>query len=348
MPQIRPDALHSVTSRIFEAVGTPSDIAATVAQVMVENHLAGHDSHGVLRISPYLEWIRLGRIMPSARPKIVRQGTTTALVRGYRGFGQPAALLATDLAIDMASANGTAAVGVVELGHTGRLAAFTDRAARQGVAMFMTVGTGGPPMTVPFGGAVPSLGTNPVAFSIPRGHKNPVSLDYATSAIANGKLMHARAQGQRVPENSIVTRDGSPTTDPEDYFNGGHLLPFGGHKGYALAVIADLLSGPMTGADDYQGSAMDTGLFLFAVSQTAFRPEPEYADAVERLAARITSVPAAPGFSEVVLPGDPEARTREERERTGIPISDETWREVSEIAEGLGLDAQALAGLSAE
>lgn len=346
MPQVRPVALQRLASRIFEAVGTPPDIADSIAEVMIENHLAGHDSHGILRISPYLEWIRRGRIVPTARPEILNQGATTALIRGHKGFGQPAALLATELAVDMALTSDTAAVSVVETGHTGRLAAFTDRAARQGVAMFMTVGTGGPPMTVPFGGAVPSLGTNPIAFSIPRGHKDPVSLDYATSAIANGKLLHASAQRRHVPENCIVARDGSPTTDPEDYFDGGHLLPFGGHKGYALAVIADLLSGAMTGADQYHGSAMDTGLFLFAVSESAFRPREDYVNAIDRLAERITSVPTAPGFNEVLLPGDPENRARNERQRAGIPVSDETWREVSEIAGGLGLDAEELAELS--
>lgn len=345
MPTIRADALHRLAARIFEAVGTPSDLAEQVADVLVDNQLAGHDSHGVLRIRPYLQAVRAGQIEPGARPEVLSQGATTALVRGHRGFGQPAALLATDLAISKALENGTAAVGIVELGHTGRLAAFTDRAARRGVAMFMTVGTGGPRTVVPFGGAAPSLGTNPIAFSVPRGDKDPVSLDIATSAIANGKLMLARAQGTPVPENCIVTSDGSPTTDPEDYYAGGHLLPFGGHKGYALAVIADLLSGPLTGADAYPGAAMDTGLFIFAVSTSVFRPSDEYTKAVDQVTDRITSVPPAPGFSQVLLPGEPEARMRAERADGGIPLVDATWREVAGIAEGLGLDAHALAGL---
>ncbi|MGQ4599801.1 Ldh family oxidoreductase [Nocardia sp. R6R-6] len=346
MPYLRPDDLKLLVTRIFEAADTPSDLAEDVAEILIDNHLAGHDSHGVLRVDLYLKWIELGRIVPRARPEIVHRTTTTALIRGHRGFGHPAALLATDLATSMALENGTAAVGVVEIGHTGRLAAFTDRAARKGVAMFMTVGNGGPSMTVPFGGAQASLGTNPISFSVPREPNDPISLDFATSAIANGKVMLARAEGKQVPENCIVRQDGTPTTDPNDYFEGGHLLPFGGHKGYALAVVADMLAGPLTGADQYPGAAMETGLFIFAVSDSAFRPHGDYSCAANDLAARITRVPPAPGFAEVLLPGDPEARVRTERQATGIPVAETTWQELKKIAAQLDLDADEIAGLS--
>ncbi|TRW45823.1 Ldh family oxidoreductase [Georgenia yuyongxinii] len=342
MRHLAPAALHRITTRIFEAVGTPEDIASDVADVLVDNHLAGHDSHGVLRIAQYLQWIREGRIVPHARPEVLVDTSSTALVRGHMGFGQSVALVATDLATAKAKRNGVAAVSVVDLGHTGRLGAFTERAARQGVVMFMTVGSGGPAMTVPFGGAEPSLGTNPIAFSLPRGSQDPVTLDYATSAIANGKLMLARAKGEPVPEGSIVDREGAPTTDPEDYFAGGHLLPFGGHKGYALAVIADLLAGPLAGADSYSGAVMETGVFMFAVASDAFRPERDYLRAMDAVTARITGVPPAPGFDDVLLPGEPEARTHRARLNDGIPLPEETLAELTQIAADLGLDIDAL------
>ncbi|MPV89313.1 Ldh family oxidoreductase [Georgenia ruanii] len=338
--------LHRITTSVFKAVGTPEDIASDVAEVLVDNHLAGHDSHGVLRIAQYLQWIREGRIVPHARPEVLAETTSTALIRGHMGFGQSVALAATDLATTKAKENGAAAVSVVDLGHTGRLGAFTERAARRGVVMFMTVGRGGPPMTVPYGGAEPSLGTNPVAFSLPRGPHAPVTLDYATSAIANGKLMLARAKGEPVPEGAIVDREGAPTTDPEDYFAGGHLLPFGGHKGYALAVIADLLAGPLTGADRYSGAVMETGVFIFAVASDAFRPEPDYLHAMDSVTRRITDVPAAPGFDAVLLPGEPESQTRGVRTADGIPLPAQTLAELARIATGLGLPVDEL-GLSA-
>ena len=346
MPTFTPAGLNRLTSEIFRAARAPDDLAGRVADVLVDNHLAGHDSHGILRIPEYVTGIRAGEIGPTARPEVLQETATTALVSGNWGFGQVAAIFAADLAIDKAKRERVAVVSVVRANHTGRLAAFTQRAAARDVAMFMAIGTvsANDLITAPYGGAAPALGTNPISFALPNPDGPPIILDFATSAIAAGKIKAAKARHEPLPPDALLTRDGRPTTDPEEFFRGGFLLPFGGHKGYALAVIAELLSGPFAAADAYPGPVPRGGIFIFAVDAGAFRPLAEYYRALAPTIERIKGVPPAPGFEEVLLPGEPEARTRQRREREGIPIPEDTWRAVSAVAAELGLDAAALGG----
>ena len=343
MPTFTKAALHRATAAIFRAAGASADHAAQVADVLVDNHLAGHDSHGILRIPEYLKSIVDGEIVVGASPQVLEETPTTALVTGNWALGQVTGNFAVDLAIAKAKKERVAAVSVVQASHTGRLAAFTDRGAEQGVMVFMAIGTVDRPMTAPFGGAAAVLGTNPVAFSVPNPGGAPVTLDIATSAIAAGKVKVAKAKHQQLPPDSILDREGRPTTDPQAFFDGGFLLPFGAHKGYALAVIAELLSGPMAGADAYPGVFMRSGIFIFAVDVGVFRPAADYAKAMEKTLGRIKGVPPAPGFDEVLIPGEPEARLRVVRERDGIPIPDDTWSAVCAAGATVGVDVAAVA-----
>lgn len=340
MPTFTMEVLHKVTSAIFRKAGAPDDIAIQVADVLVDNHLAGHDSHGILRIPEYIASIRAGEIIPAARPSIVEESATSALVSGNWAFGQVTGIFAADLAIEKAKRERIAVLSVVQAGHTGRLAAFTDRAARVGVAMFMCIGTVSKPRTAPYGGSAPVLGTNPISFSIPNPAGSPVTLDFATSAIAAGKIKAARAKNEPLPPGALLDNQGRPSIDPQAFFEGGFLLPFGGHKGYALAVIAELLSGPMAGADAYPGVTSRSGIFMIAIDATVFRPAADYEKALAKTLGRIKAVPPGPGFDEVLIPGEPEARTRAKREREGIAIPEATWRAVCEAGAELGLQVE--------
>jgi LDH2 family malate/lactate/ureidoglycolate dehydrogenase len=338
MPTFSPAALERATAAIFRAAGAPPEFAAQVADVLVDNHLAGHDSHGILRIPEYLRSIASGEIVPSARPQILSETPTTALVTGNWALGQVTGLYAVDLAIAKAKRERVAVVSVVQAAHTGRLAAFTDRAAKQDVVMFMWIGTVDGAMTVPYGGAAAVLGTNPVAVSLPNPDGAPVTLDIATSAIAAGKVKVAKARHAQLPPDCIVDREGRPTTDPQAFFDGGALLPFGGHKGYAIAVIAELLSGPLIGAEAYPAVTQRSGIFILALDAAAFRPAPDYRRALAETLGRIKGVPPAPGFDEVLVPGEPEARMRALRERDGIPVPDDTWTAVCAAGATVGVD----------
>jgi LDH2 family malate/lactate/ureidoglycolate dehydrogenase len=338
MPTFTQQELITVTASIFRAAGAPADMAQQVADVLVDNHMAGHDSHGILRIPEYLKSIVDGEIVPTARPEIIEETSNTALIKGNWALGQVTGLYAADLAIAMAKRERIAAVSVVQAAHTGRLAAFTDRAAAQDVVMFMIIGTVDRPMTAPYGGAAAVLGTNPIAISMPNPTGPPVTLDIATSAIAAGKVKVAKAKHEQLPPDSIVDKHGSPTTDPQDFFDGGFLLPFGGHKGYALAVLAELLSGPLVGAEAYPGVMPRSGILIFALDAAVFRPKADYGRALATTLGRIKGVPPAAGFGPVMVPGEPEARVREQRTRDGIPIPADTWAAVRAAAATVGLD----------
>lgn len=338
MPAFTKSALEKITASIFSAAGAPDDLAQQVAQVLVDNHMAGHDSHGILRIPEYLKSIEDGEIVPTARPEILEETPNSALIQGNWALGQAAGLFAADLAIAKAKANRVAVVSVVQAAHTGRLAAFTDRAAEQDVVMFMAIGTVDRPMTAPYGGAAAVLGTNPVAFSIPNPSGPPVTLDIATSAIAAGKVKVAKARHEELPPDMILDKNGNPSVNPQDFLDGGFLLPFGGHKGYALAVIAELLSGPLIGAEAYPGVTARSGIFIFAMDAGLFRPKSDYGSALAKSLARLKDVPPAAGFDEVMVPGEPEAKTRARRERDGIPIPDDTWQAVRTAARSVGLE----------
>jgi LDH2 family malate/lactate/ureidoglycolate dehydrogenase len=252
-------------------------------------------------------------------------------------------LFAADLATEKAKRERVAAVSVVQANHTGRLAAFTERAARQNVVMFMAIGTVERPMTAPYGGTAPVLGTNPISFSIPNPGGIPITLDFATSTIAAGKIKLAKAKHEQLPADAILDRDGRPSPDPQAFFEGGCLLPFGGHKGYALAVIAEILSGPLVGAEAYPGVMNRSGIFFFAMDAAVFRPLTEYKQALAKTLGRIKAVPPASGFDEVMVPGEPESRARVQRERDGIPIPEDTWQAVCKVGRELGVNVEALA-----
>src|SRR5439155_15730139 len=175
----------------------------------------------------------------------------------------------------------------------------------------------------PFGGREGLLGTNPLSFGFPNADGLAMLVDFATTAVAAGKIQVARAKGTPLPPGSILDRDGNPSTDAEDFYRGGVMLPFGGHKGYALAMVVELLGRVMTGADDFaegeRGGAVygHSGALVIAIDPGVFRDRESFAQGVDQTLARVRAVPPAPGFEEVMVPGDPERQTRQQREREG-------------------------------
>ena len=342
MKQLPASDLNQVVQTIFTAAGANPIDAQQIADILVDNHLAGHDSHGILRIPEYLQSINDGEIDPCANPEILQETPTSAVVKGNWSFGQVVGNFATDIAIKKALEVGVCAVSVVQAAHTGRLAVFTERAAAQGVVMFMTIGTVDRPMTAPYGGAAPLLGTNPIAISLPNQEGPHVTLDFATSAIAAGKIKVAKAKHEALPPNCLVDKNGNPSTDPNDFFDGGFMLPFGGHKGYALAVMAELMSGPLVGSEYFPGVTQRSGIFIFALKASLFQPMEQYNQALQKSIKKFKAIPPAKGFDEVLLPGEPEAKTHQKRTQEGIQIPQDTWKAVKKAAMTVGVDIDAI------
>jgi hydroxycarboxylate dehydrogenase B len=345
MPTIDQRQLADLATQIFVAAGATSENAEGVVSSLISANLAGHDSHGVLRIPAYVNDINKGRLDPKGRPSIVRETSTTAVVDGAATFGQVGARFATSVAIDKARSGGLAIAGANHCHHTGRIGEWVEQVAAAGmVGMATTSGPGGPYSVAPFGGAKGALGTNPMAWAIPRasGHP-PILMDYATSAVAQGKLQLARAKGEPVPAGSIINARGEPTTDVEEFFDGGLLLPFAGHKGYSLGVMVELLAVGLSAGDRVSDNTLSSCIQVLAINPAALRPESEFIDYVERVATRLKAVPPAPGFDGVLLPGEPEARTRAARARDGIPLPDRTWEALQATARELGVKLPAAA-----
>ena len=337
--------LGDLTQKIFEAAGSPPDIAKRVTTALIDANLCGHDSHGVIRIPSYVDAVREGHVIPDAHPSTLRQTAVTALVDGHWSFGQVSAAYATEVAVEKAKAGGVSMVGIVRCNHIGRLGEYATMASDAGIALIIVAGGfGGRGVSaVPFGGSKPLFGTNPIAVGIPAGVQPDVLVDFATTAVAAGKIEVARAKKAPLPPGSIVDRDGRPTTDPEDYYRGGALLPFGGHKGYALSVMVEFLGRVMTGADSYaegnRGGAVygHSGTLIVAMDPSTFVSAEQYAAAADETLVRLKSVPAAPESSGVLIPGEPESHSRAERSLKGIPLAEDTWERILATARGLGV-----------
>jgi uncharacterized oxidoreductase len=342
MPTIAADELRTLTRAIFEGAGTPADLAETVADHLINANLTGHDSHGVIRIPSYVGAIQRRVLDPTARPSVLNDKGPTVLVDGNWAFGQVAARYAIDLAVGRAKELGVALVGIVRCNHIGRVGEYPTIAAQRGVAAFVTVGGASGRSVAPFGGRAGALGTNPISFGFPAAGRPPFLVDFATSAIAGGKVMVARAKGEEVPPGSLIDANGEPTRDPNAYFDGGALLPFGDHKGYGLSMMVSLFAGVLTqpGAHSSEGHGA-SGCLMVAIDAGAFGPAERTVADADAAIDRIKAIPPAAGFDEVLVPGEPEARSRERRLREGIPVPERTWAEIQATAESLGVRTRA-------
>jgi LDH2 family malate/lactate/ureidoglycolate dehydrogenase len=342
--------LHRVTTAVFVAAGAPEDIALEMSDGLVEANLAGHDSHGVLRIPEYIGGIEDGRIDPRARPTVVTETRTSALVDGNWAFGQVSARFATDLAIAKAKDAKTAVISLVRCNHIGQLGRWSGRAAAQDViALIVWGGRGGstspqPLAMAPYGGAERAFGTNPIAIGLPGGDTPDVVVDFATAVIAEGKLRVHRAEGTDLPAGCILDKEGRPSVDPNDFYDGGVLLPFGGHKGYALAMFIEMLCGAFSPGDQYNGNGRRGSVVVWAVDACAFRSRASYTDNANFVIGRVKGMRPAQGFDEVLIPGEPEIRSKAARLKDGILISQTTWDRIIDAGRRVGVDVDLIVG----
>jgi LDH2 family malate/lactate/ureidoglycolate dehydrogenase len=344
MPTITADHLRPFSEAIFVAAGASPANAARVTEAMVNANLAGHDSHGVQHIPGYVAEIERGALEPAAEPSVLQESATTALVSGGWTFGHVGAAFATRLAIAKAREQHVAAVNLVEAHHIGRLGEYGEMGQAAGMIVLVLAGFGHRnPNQAPFGGARGLLGTNPMAIGIPAGERPGMLLDFATSGVAAGKVMVARAKGQAVPAGLLIDREGNPTTDPNAILEGGALLPFGGHKGFALALAIEFLGRVLGGGETYArankggGYYGESGTLVLAIDPGTFRSAADYRAAADDLVARVKAVPPAPGFEAVLVPGEPESMSRAARLAGGIPLPDSTWGDIVATAHRYGV-----------
>ena len=334
--------LHALIRRLLTAAATPRHIADVVAEVLVNSNLAGHDSHGVLHLPRYLKSIADGQLDAGAEPEVVRETAASLVIDGRDGHGHYVARWGMRRLLEKAAQNEICRAGFRRVQHMGRLGEYAEMAAREGFIGIVLYGGSGS-CTLPYGGAEGALGTNPIAAGIPTAEGPPFVLDYATSRIAISKALLARSRGLPLPCRVIVDRDGNPSDDPEAYFDGGHLPGFGGHKGYALSLLVGLLCG--LSGDHEAGQGRIVGHVMLVMNVESMTPLDPFREATRAFLDRVKSTPPAPGFDEVIVPGDYEHRSRVERLRGGIEIPQSTWAELEECGRALGV---AVDGVAAE
>jgi LDH2 family malate/lactate/ureidoglycolate dehydrogenase len=289
--------------------------------------------------------IKSGELVPDAHPEILKEDATSALISGNWTFGQVAATLAMEKAITKADQKNVSVVGLVQIHHVGRLGEYVETAAAHGMASMIWAGgfSEEAPAAVPYGGREKVLHTNPISIGFPTAEEPPVMFDFATTVTSGVKVVNAQRNNEELPSGWIVDKDGKPTTDPNDFFEGGGHVPFGGHKGYGLMVAAEFLGQLLTASSSYAdekraGAVLrHHGVTMIVAKGDVFRDAADFAQEADAMARRIRRVPPAPGFQEVLVPGDPESRTRARRRREGIPLADTLWKELVDLADSLGV-----------
>lgn len=342
MPRVDADGMESFARRVIADVGAVDRAASAVAESLVGADLAGHGSHGVVRLPAYVELVEDGQVDPTATPTRESAGPFDQLV-GDDAFGQLTGRRAVDCLLETVEDRGVAIVGVRNSGHLGRIGEWAERVASEGYLFASWVNLqGGAQRIAPSGSADRRLGTNPVTQAVPTFDALPFDLvvDGATSQVAHGKIIERDGSGQRLPAEWTVTDDGTPVERASAFEDGvGALLPLGGsaagHKGFGLAVVAELFAGVVGDGPVSSEPRQDwigNGAAFVAVDPTLFTDREGIVDRVEMLAEHVRSAEPIDEDEQVLLPGEPEHRTRRRRGSEGIPVAETVATDLRDLA----------------
>ncbi|MDQ6901329.1 MAG: Ldh family oxidoreductase [Candidatus Dormibacteraeota bacterium] len=340
--------LSQFAEGVLAAIGLVGDEARLMADCLVEANLRGVDSHGLLRLLQYADAVQRKQVNPRPEVRVERVRPSAALVDAGGGYGFRPAQIAMDLAVELASASGAGLVGVRNSHHFGMTAIYAERASSVGQIGIVTTNTG--PVMAPAGVTTPLVGNNPLSIAVPRRPPAPpLVLDMALSGTAFGRVRLAAAEGRPIPSGWAHDRQGRPTSDSAEALAASLLAPIGGHKGYILSVMLEILTGVLTGsrfgleADAHSHVDGGVGHLLIAVRPDLFVDHERFLESVEELVAQLRSAPTADGL-QVLLPGEVEQTTRAQRAAAGVPLSDELAVQLDGLAARLGTHQKLGAG----
>ncbi len=339
----RPDSVSHLGAALLTAAGAGTVEARATAQSLVTSSLMGHDSHGVIRIPEYLGFVADGSIVVNAPLDVQRTSPTTAVVDCGRGFGPVGAERAMREGIEIARGQRTACVITRRCNHVGRLGAYVQLAAEEGMLALATCNS---PIhghdVLPWGGRDGRLGTNPIAYAVPTGGL-PVVADFSTSVAPEGKIRFCRNEQKTVPAGWILDALGNATNDPNAFYGPprGGILPLGagaGHKGFALGLLVEILGSALAGVRSEDPQAFGNGVCFVVVDPSAFCPLEQFRRLMDETIGYVKSSRPAPGIDEVLVPGELEFRTLLTRQKEGIPIDAVALAEMQEHGKRLGVD----------
>jgi uncharacterized oxidoreductase len=352
MVKLSAASLRNIVSDIFHAAGCSAEEAERVAWRLVAANLTGHDSHGVIRVPRYVQMAKDGAIYPDRTVAIVVDTPVLAVVDGQYGFGQTVAAQAVNIGIDKCIAMGLSAVALRNAGHIGRIGDWAEMATDVGLVSMHFVTAAGSLLVAPFGGVDRVFSTAPYCVGIPRPDAAPLILDFATSVVAEGKVLVASRGGKKLPGNALIGPDGKESDNPHllygDYEEGGDrdyragpgaIRAFGDHKGSGLALMCELLGGALTGTGaTREGRRFANGMLSFYLDPKRIDADQMFSGEIARYVDFVKRSKLIEPDSEILLPGEPERRTRAERLATGVPLSDETWASIVAAARSVGVD----------
>lgn len=350
------EGLRRLGGAILRAGGSSAGEADLVADHLVEANLKGHDSHGIGMIPTYVRHLRAGLVVPNTPAKVIKDDGPILMFDGNRGYGRAVAGEMMSAAIARCRLTGVTVATLANAHHIGRVGVYGELAAAAGLVSLHFVNvTDHRALVAPFRGGDARFSTNPVCIGLPATERQPaVLLDMATSGVAMGKVRVARNEGKSAPAGTLIDAAGQPTVDPNVMYREppGAMLPFGGHKGYALAVVAELLAGALSGGPTIQpGNARMGGIinnmFTVLVDPARLAGVDWLRREIDGFVEHVKASPPADPVAPVLVPGDPERMARAERSRDGIHVDTTTWEELLAAGETLGLARAESAGLAA-
>jgi ureidoglycolate dehydrogenase (NAD+) len=335
------EKLRAFGEGVFQRVNVPEKDAKIVAEILVESNLRGIDTHGIYLSNLYVRRLKQGLINPTPQFSFERKRVGVGILDADFSLGQLSTLEAARKAVELAQETGLGIVAVKNSNHFGAAAYYAEYCAKQDCIGLVT--SNGECDVIPFGGREKFLGTNPLCCCIPAGTYPWFCMDMATSEVAFGKVRAAAEAGKSIPPNWAVDREGKPVTDATKAYA---VVPMSGPKGYAIGLMIEILSSRLTGMpygahivrkfDDWDNKAF-MGHYVQAIDISAFCPVEKFKERMDELLADLKSQPRMDGVNEILIPGEPELRTKIQREKEGCPISEQEVALLRQLGEDFGV-----------
>lgn len=346
LPLVRFEDLRSFCKQAYMKMDVPDEEASIIAELLAKSDLRGVETHGVMRLPIYIRRLQNGYVRKECHLTTVRDKGPTMFLEAHGSMGHIVAYRAMERAIRKAEVHGIGWVSVKDSGHFGVTGLYPMMALNKDFIGYVVSNSA--PMMFPWGGKERIVGNNPMAYAVPADKHLPVVLDFSLGVVSSGKLIMARKGGEKIPLGWAVDKDGLPTEDPfEGYEGGGSLAPIGGHKGYGMGVIHEILTAVLTGGkwtsqikslyeEDKTGIQGTCHSFL-ALDPDCFIGRDEFKKVMDRYIASIKESAKAKGVNEILMPGELEFRTETRCLKEGIPLATSTATELADLGESLGI-----------
>ncbi|MBI4963231.1 MAG: Ldh family oxidoreductase [Desulfomonile tiedjei] len=338
--------LRAFCCKAYVTAGVPAAEAEIVADLLARSDLRGVETHGVTRLPIYIHRLNKGYVRKECRLTTIKDKGPTALLEAHGSMGHIVAYRAMEKAIAKAEEFGIGWVTVKDSGHFGVAGLFPMMAAKKDFIGYIVSNSA--PMMFPLGGRERIIGNNPMAYAVPAGEYPPVVLDFSMGVVSSGKLILARKKGEKIPLGWAVDKEGLPTDDPyEGYEGGGSLMPVGGHKGYGMVVLHEILTAVLAGGkwtrrikaiyEEDETGIQGTCHSFMAIDPDCFIGRDEFKREMDLYIKSIKESAKAKNCTEILMPGEPEMRTEAERLKNGIPLAPATRKELTDLGESLGI-----------